>query len=144
MSPYKVEHPSDTEDGLDVGLSSEDEVEGLPADPGRAHRVFMTGPPLTPEPTGGDEVVVKRRALRRVKQQVSALLRGEDLPEGAQAREVAEVPYDSLQFQGTPRSVPSVNKSSRLITDYCTIWECTGGKSSPVKSVARSWQVGRC
>ena len=34
-----------------------------------------------------DEVV-------RMKQQVSALLRGEDLPEGAQAREVAEVPYE--------------------------------------------------
>ena len=38
-------------------------------------------------------MVVKKRALKRVKQQVSALLRGEDLPEGAQAREVAEVPY---------------------------------------------------
>ena len=66
-SPYKVEHPSDTEDRLDVRLSSEDEVEGLPADPGRAHRGIMAGPPLTPEPTEGDEVVVKRRALRRVK-----------------------------------------------------------------------------
>ena len=100
MSPYKAEHPSDTEDGLDVGLSSEDEVQGLPADPGRACRGIMTGPALTPEPTGVDEVVVKRRALRRVKQQVSTLLRGEDLPEGAQAREVAEVPY---QLPPVPR-----------------------------------------
>ena len=100
MLPYKVEHPSDTEDRLDMGLSSEDEAEGLPADPGRAHRGIVTGPALTPEPTGGDEVVVKRRALRRVKQQVSALLRGEDLPEGAQAREVAEVPY---QLPPVPR-----------------------------------------
>ena len=41
-----------------------------------------------------DEVVVKKRALKHMKQQVSALLRGEDLPEGAQAREVAEVPYE--------------------------------------------------
>ena len=96
-SPYKAEHPSDTEDRLDVGLSSEDEVEGLPADPGRG---IMTGPTLTPKPTGGDEVVVKRRALRRVKQQVSTLLRGDDLPEGAQAREVAEVPY---QLPPVPR-----------------------------------------
>ena len=89
-SPYKAEHPSDR---LDVGLSSEDEVEGLPTDPGRACRGIATGPSPNPEPTGGDEVVVKRRALRRVKQQVSALLRGEDLPEGAQARQAVEVPY---------------------------------------------------
>ena len=92
-SPYKAEHPSDTEDGLNVGLSSEDEAEGLPTDPGRAHRDTVTGPSLAPKPTEGAEVVVKRRALRRVKQQVSALLRGEDLPEGAQAREVADMPY---------------------------------------------------
>ena len=90
---YKAEHPSDTEDGLNVGLSSEDEVEGLPTDPGRAHRGIVTGPSPAPEPTEGDEVVVKRTALRRVKQQVSALLRGEDLPEGAQTRKVTEVPY---------------------------------------------------
>ena len=35
-----------------------------------------------------------------VQQQVSALLHGEDLPEGAQAREVAEVPY---QIPAVPR-----------------------------------------
>ena len=40
-----------------------------------------------------DKVVVKKRALKWVKQQVLALLRGEDLPEGAQAREVTEVSY---------------------------------------------------
>ena len=85
-SPYKAEHPSDTEDGLEVGLSSEDEVEGLPADPGRACRGIVTGtapaPATAPESKGGNKVVVKKRALRRVKQQVSTLLRG-DLPEGA-------------------------------------------------------------
>ena len=53
-----------------------------------------------PVSTAADEVVVKKRALKRVKQQVSALLRGEDLPEGAQAREVAEVPY---QLPPVPR-----------------------------------------
>ena len=41
-----------------------------------------------------DEVVIKKRALKRVKQQVAALLRGEDLLEGAQARGIAEVPYE--------------------------------------------------
>ena len=48
----------------------------------------------TPQPhPSGDEVLVKKRALKWVKQQVSALLCGEDLPRGAEAREVAEVPY---------------------------------------------------
>ena len=102
MSPYKAEHPSNTEDRHEVGLSSEDEAEGLPADPGMAHRGVVTGPapPPAPEPRGEDEVVVKKRALKRVKQQVGTLLRGEDLPEGAQAREVAEVPY---QLPPVPR-----------------------------------------
>ena len=45
-------------------------------------------------------VVMKKRVLKRVKQQVGALLRGEDLLEGAQAREVAEVPY---QLPPVPR-----------------------------------------
>ena len=81
MLPYKVEHPSDTKDGHEVGLSSEDEVEGLPADPGMAHRGVVTGPAPAPapEPRREDEVVVKKRALNRVKQQVGALLRGEGL-----------------------------------------------------------------
>ena len=83
--PYKVEHPSDTEDGHEVGLSSEDEAEGLAADPGMACRGVVTSPAPAPvpEPRGEDVVVMKKRALKRVKQQVGALLRGEDLPEGA-------------------------------------------------------------
>ena len=73
-SPYKADHPSDTTDGHEVGLSSEDEAESLPADPGMAHRGVVTGPAPAPvpEPRGEDEVVVKKRALKRVKQQVSA------------------------------------------------------------------------
>ena len=35
--PYKAEHMSDTEDGAEVGLSSEDEAEGLPLSPGIVH-----------------------------------------------------------------------------------------------------------
>ena len=44
--------------------------------------------------------MVKKKALKWFKQQVSALLCGEDLPEGAQAREVAKVPY---QIPAVPR-----------------------------------------
>ena len=47
-----------------------------------------------------DEVVVKKRALKWVKQQVFTPLHGKDLPEGAQAREVTKVPY---QIQVVPR-----------------------------------------
>ena len=101
-SPWKALHPSDTEDEPNVGLSSEDEAEGMEATPGVTRR--GPGRPAAPEPqpalapallqVTADEVVVKKRVLKRMKQQVSALLRGEDLPEGAQAREVAEVPYE--------------------------------------------------
>ena len=98
VSRWKVDHPSDTEEDMAVGLSSEDEAEGLAASP-RVARCSFGGPastaipaPLEPN-SAEDEVLVKKRALKWVKQQVSALLHGEDLPEGAQAREVAEVPY---------------------------------------------------
>ena len=114
--PYKAEHPSDTEDRLEVGLSSEDEAEGLPADPGRAQRGIVTGPATAPEPTGGNEVVVKKRALRRVKQQVSTLLRREYLPEGAQARGVAEVPYQLPPVSRDAKECPICHKSSILTT----------------------------
>ena len=51
-------------------------------------------PVPVPPQVAEDEVVVKKRALKQMKQQVSALLQGEDLLEGAQAREIAEVPYE--------------------------------------------------
>ena len=96
VSRWKVDHHSDTEDDEVVGLSSEDEAEDLPAAP-RVARCRSGGAAPVPVPLeprlAEDEVVVKKRALKWVKQQVSALLHGEDLPEGAQAREVAEIPY---------------------------------------------------
>ena len=101
VSRWKIEHPSDTEDERNVGLSSEDEAEGLETAPGVARR--GTGLPAARSPNllqfstsaaCWDEVIVKKRALQRMKQQMSALLRGEDLPEGAQGREVTEVPYE--------------------------------------------------
>ena len=82
-------------------------MEGLAASP-RVARHSVGGPaaastevpaPLEPCPAE-DAVVVKNRALKWVKQQVSALLHGEDIPEGSQAREVAEVPY---QIPAVPR-----------------------------------------
>ena len=65
-SLYKAEHPSDTEDRHEVGLSLEDEAKGLLADPGMACRGVVTGPAPAPvpEPGGEDEVVMKKRALK--------------------------------------------------------------------------------
>ena len=107
-SLWKHGHPSDTEEDPAVDLSSEDEAAGLAPDPGVARHRFgdpaSAGAPAPIEvsevcPTG-DEVLVKKRALKWVKQQVSPLLCGEDLPKGTQARKHAEVPY---QIPAVPR-----------------------------------------
>ena len=71
VSRWKILHPSDTEDERSVGLSSEDEAEGLEAAPGVARR--GTGRPATlesqpapvpaPLQVAEDEVVMKKRVL---------------------------------------------------------------------------------
>ena len=104
VSRWKIQHLSDTEDKCTIGLTSEDEAEGLEAAPGVTRHSFGGPPAPEAQPTlvlpqhcpAEDEVVMKKRDLKCVKQQVSAHLHGEDLPEGAQAREVAEVPYKVL------------------------------------------------
>ena len=54
---------------------------------------------------------MKKRALKRVKQQVSALICGEDLPEGAQAREIAEVPYQIHSVSREAKVCPICQKA---------------------------------
>ena len=107
VSRWKVDHPSDTEEDIAVGLSSEDEVEGLAASPRVARCIFgepAAAPTEVPAPLepcpAEDKVLIKKRALKWVKQQVLALPHGEDLPEGTQAREVTEVSY---QIPSVPR-----------------------------------------
>ena len=92
----------------------------MEATPGVARK--GPGRPAVPEPqptpapaplqVAADEVVVKKRALKRVKLQVSALLRGEDLPEGAQAREVAEVPYEVPEVPRARQHAQSARRAS--------------------------------
>ena len=57
-------HPSNTEDEVNVGLTSEDEAEGMDRQPGVARRgqVAGGGPPwgATPTPVEEGEVVVKK------------------------------------------------------------------------------------
>ena len=78
VSHWKILHPSDTEDECEVGLTSEDEAEGLEPTPGVSRCGFGGPPALEVQPelvpaqpwAADDEVVVKKRALKRVKQQV--------------------------------------------------------------------------
>ena len=70
-----------------------------------------------------DEVLLKKRALKWVKQQVSALLHGEDFPEGAQAREIAEIPY---QLPAVPRKAKDSGVSTE-VQDTPQVDETHGG-----------------
>ena len=106
---WKRNHLSNTEDDTVVRLSSKDKAEGLAIIP-KVAKQGSGGPAAVPAEVpatvlvrphpADDEVVVQKRALKWVKQQVSVLLCGENLPEGAQASEVAEVPY---QVPAVPR-----------------------------------------
>ena len=149
VSRWKVEHPSDTEDETLVRLSSEDEAEGLDAIPGVA-RWRSGGPAVVPgspvhHPAAEDEVLVKKRALKWVKQQVLALLRGEDLPKGAQAREVAEVPYQIPAVARERKDCPVCQRSFK--THHCLMvhmgvhWgeKFPCGKCGKVLATKRTW-----
>ena len=147
VTHWKITHPSDTEDERNVGLSSEDEAEGLEVAPGVARR--GTGGPaaLEPQPApvpvpvrvAEDGVIIKKQAvLRRMKQQISALLQGEDLPEGAQGREVAKVPYEVPSVPRGETTCPVCRQSFKLHnTGSKYIWGCIEVKSSHVVSVGR-------
>ena len=67
-SRWKIEHPSDTKDERNVGLSSEDEAEGLEAAPGVARRGTGLPAALEPQPApvpapvqiAEDEIIIKK------------------------------------------------------------------------------------
>ena len=99
--------------------------------------------PLELHPAG-DDVVVKKRALKWVKQQVSALLHGEDLPEGAEAREVAEVPYQIPAVPGEAKDCPVCQQSFVTHHRLMVHMGCTKGRSTHVISVGRCWPIRKC
>ena len=144
VSWYRAENPLDTEDKGDVGLSSENEAEGLDpeAEVAQKGQASGVGRPegVTPTPVGEDEVLVKKWALRRVKQQVSSLLRGKDLPEVAEADEVAEVPY---QLPTVERDATVCPVCERELPNHHKLMKHMG-RSIHAANVARSWPHGTC
>ena len=120
---WKVDHPSDTEDDITVGLSSEDETGGLAASLGVARHSFG-GPAATPtevpapsEPNPAeDKVVVKKRALKWVKQQVQPFFMGRTFLRGPRPGRLPKPLTKSLLSLGRPRTVLCVSSPSRHTT----------------------------
>ena len=99
MSEYKVRYPDDSEDSLDLGISSEDEASGMKETLGVAQRVTPPRPsPAQPTSTpstskhsesavpdvpeghvklAGDEVVIKKAVLRGIKRGAELALNGQ-------------------------------------------------------------------
>ena len=113
---WKHRFPQDTEDESAVGISSEDEADGMPLVDHQVRRAVRPTPAAPTPPAAAvesaatmstaatastststdtpDEVVVKKSALLTMKRQVAALIRREELPAGvAGARGTPEVPY---------------------------------------------------
>ena len=66
VSHWKVDHPSDTEEDVTVGLSSENEAEGLEPTPRVARHGSGGHAPMLSEScpvADADEVLVKKRGL---------------------------------------------------------------------------------
>ena len=86
MTAHKDAQPSDSEDNIDIGLSSEEEAEDLAESP-HIRRKFVP-PPVPPQPqpapstsTGGSaNIQVPVEALQKVKQYIGQLLGGEATP----------------------------------------------------------------
>ena len=122
----------------------------MEASPGVARR--GSGRPVVPEPqpalapaplqVTADEVVIKKRALKRMKQQVSALLWGEDLPGGDQARKLLKSPMKFQRSPGAKHHAQCASRSSRLTTGLKFIWVSTRVRNSHVVSVGRSLPQG--
>ena len=102
-------------------------------------------PVLVQPQVAEDEVVVKKRALKHMKQQVLALLWGEDLPEGAQATEVAEAPYEVPAVPRGETTCPvckQVFKSHHRVTVHMGVHrgeKLPCGKCGKVLATRRYW-----
>ena len=99
-------------------------------------------PTATAAPTGG-KVLIKKRALLCVKQQVSALMHGEDLLEGALARETAEVPY---QLPTVARNATDCHMCDRRFITHHHLMKHMGvhhGEKSPCNRCGKVLATGK-
>ena len=117
---WKHHFPQDTEDEAAIGISSKDEVDGMPLVDHQARRAVRPTPAVpippstapsaaarsaaatvstgtsmdVPQGPAPDEVIVKKSALLSMKRQMAALIHGEELPAGeAGVRGTSEVPH---------------------------------------------------
>ena len=89
LSAHKDMHPSDSEDNVDIGLSSEEEAEDLPDDV-HIRRKFVLPPPAPesqqappasqPAPSTSTSIQVPVEALQKVQEYIGQLLGGEAPP----------------------------------------------------------------
>ena len=89
LSAHKDMHPSDSEDNVDIGLSSEEEAEDLPDDV-HIRRKFVPPPPAPesqqappasqPAPSTSTSIQVPVEALQKVQEYIGQLLGGEAPP----------------------------------------------------------------
>ena len=153
---WKHHFPQDTEDKALVGISSKDEVDGMPLVDHQARRVVRPTPaaPTPPASAAGsaamstaatastctstdapqgptsEEVVVKKSALLTMKRQVAALIRGEELPAcEAGARGTPEVPYQVPCHQKGGYPVPCVSSVLQDTILSQATYGCTLGRA---------------
>ena len=125
LSAYKDLHPSDSEDNMDIGLSSEDEAEDLDEQPFSRRKYHQPAPPPpAPEPqpttssdtgtttTSSTSVQVPMEALQQVHQYLNQLLAGGPPPPGGipPPQPPAPVPED------VPFSIPQPQKGQKVCT----------------------------
>ena len=118
LSAHKDMHPSDSEDNVDIGLSSEEEAEDLPDDV-HIRRKFVPPPPAPesqqappasqPAPSTSTSIQVPVEALQKVQEYIGQLLGGEAPPAFPQ-------PEDSTVPVSTeaPFSVPKPKRGEKV------------------------------
>ena len=116
LSAHKDAHPSDSEDNVDIGLSSEEEAEDLAESPHIRRKFVPPPPPPQPQPTpststeGSTSIQVPVEALQKVQQYIGQLLGGEAAPG------VFSQPQDppAPDTQVVPFSVPKPKKGEKV------------------------------
>ena len=118
LSAHKDMHPSDSEDNVDIGLSSEEEAEDLPDDvhirrkfvpPSPAPECQEAPPASQPAPSTSTSIQVPVEALQKVQEYIGQLLGG-DAPPAFPQPEDPTVPLSTE----APFSVPKPKRGEKV------------------------------